>query len=340
MLVYQPQISKWDGNRIEFRSALAIKPAGATNETFGVAFATARTQVDKVMRTVVFENLKVTKSDFPTLPDRGASYAAELETRLANDLRTISLDRLQASLAAAGIKPPAVPVNNAPPQIIVSHSPAILVPIDGAPVLKPIPNHSRYQRVINTRALVIQGGFGDEYYIHVYDGWLSAKALSGPWSQAFMRPLVQSEFDSIANELAKSNTVDLLDGGPKADPKPSLSKGVPAIYTAQGPAELIVFSGQPDFVPIVGTQLLWASNTTSDVLIDLATNGYYVLLAGRWFTSMSFSGPWSFVPSDALPAGFAKIPPHSLAGAVLPSVAGTPITTPTPDSDRQRTRRR
>ena len=45
-------------------------------------FATARTQVDKVTRTVVFENLKITKSDFPTLPDRGAAYAAELQTRV------------------------------------------------------------------------------------------------------------------------------------------------------------------------------------------------------------------------------------------------------------------
>ena len=155
VLVYQPQVNKWDGNQIDFRAALAIKPTGAKEETFGVVFATARTQVDKVARTVVFENLKITKSDFPTLPNHGAAYAAELQTRFAKDLKTISLDRLEASLAAAGIKPSPVPVSNTPPQVIVSYSPAILVPIDGAPVMKPIPNHSRYQRVINTRALII-----------------------------------------------------------------------------------------------------------------------------------------------------------------------------------------
>ena len=148
VLVYQPQVAKWDGNQIEFRTALAIKPTGTKEETFGVAFATARTQVDKVARTVVFENLKITKSDFPTLPDHGAAYAAELQTHFATDVKTISLDRLQASLATAGIKPSVVPVDNTPPQVIVSYSPAILVPIDGPPVMKPIPNHSRYQRVI------------------------------------------------------------------------------------------------------------------------------------------------------------------------------------------------
>src|SRR5437762_2255356 len=215
VLVYQPQVNKWDGNQIDFRAAVAIKPSGAQNETFGVVFATARTQVDKVARTVVFENLKIAKSDFPTLPDRGASYATELQTRFASDLKTISLDRLQASLAAAGIKPAAMQVSNTPPQVIVSYSPAILVPIDGAPVMKPIPNHSRYQRVINTRALIIQGGFGDNYYIHVYDGWLSSSSLSGPWSSAVMGPFVRRQFDSVAQALAKANTVDLLDGGPK-----------------------------------------------------------------------------------------------------------------------------
>jgi hypothetical protein len=324
LLIYQPQVNSWVDNKLDFRSAMAIKPTGAKEETFGVVFATARTQVDKVARTVVFENLQITKLDFPTLPDHGAGYQGELQKRLTSDVRTISLDRLETSLAAAGIKPPTVAVNNAPPQVIVSYSPAILVPIDGAPVLKPVPNHSRAQRVINTRALILQGGFGNNFYIHVYDGWLSSTGISGPWTQAFPGPLMANEMNAIAQELSKAGTVDLLDGGPKANPKPSLANGVPTIYTAQGPAELIIFDGQPNFVPIVGTQLLWASNTTNDVLIDTTNNDYYVLLAGRWFKAQGLTGPWTFVASNALPPGFAQIPPTSLAGAVLPSVSGTP----------------
>ena len=117
----------------------------------------------------------------------------------------------------------------------------------------------------------------------------------------------------------------MLDGGPKANPKPSLANGVPTIYTSQVPTELIVFKGQPDFVPIVGTQLLWASNTTSDVLINTVDSYFYVLLAGRWFKApaRNDAGPWAYVASTALPPDFARIPPHSLAGAVLPTVAGT-----------------
>ena len=80
VLVYQPQINSWTDNQLNFRAALAIKPTGAKAETFGVIFATARTQVDKVLRTVTFENLKISKIDFPTLPNRGAAYVAELQT--------------------------------------------------------------------------------------------------------------------------------------------------------------------------------------------------------------------------------------------------------------------
>ena len=324
LLVYQPQINKWEGNQLDFRAAVAIQPTGATRETFGTFFATARTQVDRVARTVVLENVAIYRSDFPLLPDRGAAYAAELGQRIASDLRTISLDRMEAALAAAGVQAPPVAVNNDPPQILVAQQSALLVPIDGAPVLKPVAQTTRFQRVVNTRALLLEGGVSGSYYLHLYDGWMTADSLSGPWSVAKPGPFEKRDLDAIAADLSAKNVVDLLDGGPKASPKPSLANGVPLVFTAQGPAELIVFTGKPDFVPVDGTQLLWASNTHGDVLIDTRTSLYYVLLAGRWFRAPAMTGPWAYVAHDALPQDFARIPPASPAGVVLPSVAGTP----------------
>src|SRR6202046_1726165 len=120
VLVYQPQINSWTDNQLNFRAALAIKPAHAKAETFGVIFATARTQVDKVLRTVTFEQLKISKVDFPTLPDHGAAYVSELQTQFTKSIRTMSLDRLESSLALAGIKPPTVAVQSNAPWIIIS----------------------------------------------------------------------------------------------------------------------------------------------------------------------------------------------------------------------------
>ena len=318
-VIYQPQVESWDGNQIQVRAAVSVKPAGAAGPSFGSVFATARTEVDRASRTVTFNDLSITKSNFPTLPDQGAAYAAELKTKLGAAVRTISLDRVEASLKAAGVKAPSFPVRNEPPRIIVSNSPAILVPIDGAPVLKPT-DDTRFSRVINTRALILQGGLGDSFYMHVYDGWLSSSSLDGPWTQANRTPFGMSE---VARKLAAAGLVDMLDGGPNANPKPSLANGVPTVYVSQVPTELIVFKGNPNFQPIAGT-LLWATNTHADVFIDTTTNDYFVLLSGRWFRAAGTNGPWSFVASNALPPDFAHIPLTSPAAVVLAAVSGTP----------------
>ena len=94
--------------------------------------------------------------------------------------------------------------------------------------------------------------------------------------------------------------------------------------SAEGPAEIVVFKGQPAFEPIAGTQLLWASNASGDVIMDTIGDGYYLLISGRWFRAASLSGPWSYVASNQLPAEFSHIPANSPAAEVLTAVAGTP----------------
>lgn len=320
VLVYQPQVSQWDGNVLQFRCAVAFKPGASGKETFGVVWASARTHVDKLARMVTLEDLQVVKSNFPTLDDKGAALAASLQASLASNAQTISLDRLEASLALSGVKPPAFAVNTAPPRIIVSYTPALLVPIDGAPVVKDVPD-TRFERVINTQELIVRKKDGDSWYLHVYDGWLSAASLQGPWSQAGFTPL---GLDDLAASLAKGGRVNLLDGDPNAQPKPSLNNGVPAVYVVQDQAEMILFKGDPNLVPVTGTGLLVATNTAASVFVDTASNNYFVLLAGRWFQAPGLNGPWAYVANNALPPDFARIPKNTQAGVVLASVAGTP----------------
>src|SRR5262249_9249208 len=104
----------------------------------------------------------------------------------------------------------------------------------------------------------------------------------------------------------------------------ALPPWVPAIYLAYAPAELIVFRGQPTFQPVPGTQLLWVSNSSGDVIMDTGNNQYYLLISGRWFRAGSLTGPWSYVAGNELPADFHRIPPSGSAGQVLAAVAGTP----------------
>ena len=321
LLVYQPQVNSWDGNLLDFRAVVAAKRAGSDQETFGVIWARARTQVDRVARMVLLEDVTLTKSNFPTLPDNGAALLREFQVQLASVAkRIIALDRLEASLAAsATVKPAGIPVNNAPPTILVSYAPALLIPIDGAPVLRPVPG-TAFERVINTHALILRPLGSSTYYLHVYDGWLYAGTLEQPWFQPMVLP---AGIDQVAKTLAQSGVVDLIDGG-KVQPKASLANGVPTIHVSQTPSELLMFKGQPTFSPITGTTLQWASNTANDVLFDSASKEYFVLLSGRWFRSAALTGPWTYVASTSLPADFKKIPPDAPASIVLASVAGTP----------------
>jgi hypothetical protein len=100
------------------------------------------------------------------------------------------------------------------------------------------------------------------------------------------------------------------------------------IVVATVPAELIVCLGEPNLSPIAGEQLLYVSNTESDVFFEINRQKYYLLLSGRWFSSPSFKeGPWTFVHPDSLPRIFAEIPEQSPKGDVLSHVPGTPQAT-------------
>jgi hypothetical protein len=317
--IYQPQVESWKDNLLAFRAAVAVKPQDGSAQMFGVVWGTARTQVDRVARLVSLENVTLTRSNFPTVPDNGASYLAEMQQQAG--YTSIALDRIEASLAATLMAPQAgVPVKNTVPRIIVSESPAILIPISGKPVLRTIPNQ-KFERVINTRALIARPLGGKIYYVHVYDGWLSAATLDGPWT---VTPIVPDGLAPLAQDLGVTGQVVLLDGG-NASPKPSLANGAPTLYVSQVPAELIVFKGPPVFEPIPGTSLLFGTNTLSDVIREQLSGQFYLLVSGRWYQAGSLvNGPWSYVASNALPPDFWLIPPSSRAGVVLVSVANTP----------------
>jgi preprotein translocase subunit SecB len=55
----------------------------AKAEAFGVIFATTRTQVDKVLRTVTFENLQISKVDFAAV-EVEAAQGAERTDRVSS----------------------------------------------------------------------------------------------------------------------------------------------------------------------------------------------------------------------------------------------------------------
>ena len=137
--VYLPQLDSWDGNRLEFHSAVSVQTGATAAAVFGVASFLADTQVDKGARQVTFDDLRIVRVQFPSAQDQEATFKKLLEQSIPPRVRTIELDRLEAALAMreAQAKGESKPLKNDPPRIVFSTTPAILVLIDGSPAYQP-----------------------------------------------------------------------------------------------------------------------------------------------------------------------------------------------------------
>jgi hypothetical protein len=322
--VYLPQLDSWDGHRLEAHAAVSLKAPASDQPTFGVVAFQADTQVDKGARQVTLDQIRIVRAQFPSAPDKEAAYKKLLEQNIPARVRTIELDRLEAALAVdeARAKGRQLALKSDPPRILFSKVPAMLVLIDGSPAYTPV-SGTKYARVLNTRVLVLKNDAGT-HYLRLFDGWMTAAAVTGPWSIATPPP---RDLDPVMQAVAKAGAVDLLTGADPKDPKsrPSVATGpVPAILVAFEPTELIVTQGEANYLPIDGTQLLYVSNTTGHVFKHLGDQQTYVLVAGRWFRAGSPEGPWTHVAGKDLPPDFAKIPDESPKENVKASVPGTP----------------
>ena len=281
--------------------------------------------MDKDKRLVTLSRQKVRKVVFPSQPEKDAAILEVLRKEVAPITRTLALDRFAALLEASEADKAArsVELGHTPPKIVFSTTAALLAYVDGEPAWRPVKD-TKLERAINTRVLLLRHG-NDQHYLHVFDGWMAAKELEGPWKPEKKE---SKDLQKAVADAKASGQVDLLPGGNLNDPKtlPSLKQAgrEPRIVVATTPTELIVTEGEPDYVPIEGTGLLYAKNTTGNVFKDTSDQRLYVLVSGRWFRAATQEGPWEYVANDALPAGFARIPDDSAKENVKAAVAGTP----------------
>lgn len=320
-LLYQPQVDSWKKNHLEARSAVTVTRAGSSTPIYGIVSISARTDSDKDTRMVTLEDLKVTSASFPA----DASQQSELLDLLRQSLpawpRTISLDRLLADLALtdALADTESVPVNNTPPKIVFSTTPSVLILIDGEPIYRSLPGFP-YSHVINTPALMLFNSAAGRFYLDGGNLWMTATNLNGPWSRATNPP---SDLERAKTQLTATEEKDPHDHSKDVTAAQPANGAPPTVYVSTVPAELLQTKGKPRFSPIKKTKLSYVTNTQNDIFMDVKTQDYYTLLAGRWFKAKSLNGPWSFVPGDQLPRDFLRIPPDSPKGPVLASIPGT-----------------
>lgn len=315
--VYPPQLDRWQGDRLEGQAAVAVQPAGAEKPLFGVVWLSARTEVDSATGMVKVRDISASRASFPTAAAQSRGYLDAVRRHLSAVTWTVARDRLEAELAIdhASRDVQSQPLRNAPPRILYSESPAILVPIDGPPQLKEMAGLDLL-RVVNTRALILQEKATRRFYLFVAGHWMEAAAIEGPWTEAYVRP---SALEEAKQQALANGQVELVDEDESATDR------VPILYVTTGPAELVQTDGPPQYLPIQGTNLLYVTNTPNRLFLDLTTQKYYLLLSGRWYRTASLSrGSWEYVPGTNLPNDFAMIPSEHPAESVRASVPGTP----------------
>jgi hypothetical protein len=124
-----------------------------------------------------------------------------------------------------------------------------------------------------------------QYYLLLNNIWLTAGDLHGPWSRSM----------KLSKAFEKVPDFGKFAGVKKAVPPPQVPTAIiPQVFYSQFPAEVILFDGRPTYTAIPGTQLVYANNTDSPVFVYGATQTYYYLAAGRWFSAQSLTGPWTF----------------------------------------------
>lgn len=315
VLVYQPQVASWDRQKhmVAF-SAVSYRAKAAEKDALGTIKFEADTSVAVADRLVSFEKLKISEANFQSLPkDQLQQVVATIEKALGPRERVIALDRVLANIDKSGIIPKNVEgIKADPPAVFFSKTPAVIVNLDGEPIWSPIKeNDLKY--AVNTNWDLFEHGPSKTYYLRNNDNWLKATAVNGPWTAAGTLP------PSFGKLPADENWKDVKAALPG---KTVAASAIPKVFVTEKPGELILLRGEPSYLLVEGTQLLWVSNTDSDVFRLGRTGLVYYLVAGRWFSAPDFTGPWTFATPN-LPADFKKIPLEHERSRVLASVPGT-----------------
>ncbi len=312
IVMYQPQLESFKANKLTGRAVVSVTPKGQTEPVFGVVWLSARISTNRDNRTVKFLDIDIPEVKFPNAdPSKVVKLTSILkQTIMAWDI-TISLDRILTQLdLVEKEKAVADDIKSTPPKIMVVKYPTVLITIDGEPQLQKIENSS-LMRVVNTPFFIVLEPEKKTYYLKGGNRWFTASDIKGIWQTVVSPP-------SSVIEAAKKDSMQTSQGSKKAGDR------IPKIIVTTEPTELIVTEGEPKYSPIFGTDLLYITNTESDIFMEIGSQQHFVLLSGRWFMANSLEeSKWTYVPSEKLPADFIKIPVGSAKDHVLANVAGT-----------------
>lgn len=323
--IYQPQLESFQEDDLESRAAVAVERKGQEGLVFGAVWFKARLLTDRETRLAMLAEVVVTAARFPDLEEGQVEELSRfLEQEIPQWNLEFSLDELLADLAdQQKISEDSREFNMVAPTIHYRDHAAVLVLVDGDPFFRPLEG-SKAEYLANSAFFIVREQGARSLYLRGAGHWFTSQDLTGAWTVTENLPPALAEIATQVENDEKQQAEEMAQDAQGVGAEEVADTELPEVIVSLEPAELLYTTGKPDMAPVAGTQLLYVRNTDSDVLLDIASQKYYLLLAGRWYRSASLEkGPWEFVAFDKLPADFAKIPPESDMGTVLASVEGT-----------------
>jgi hypothetical protein len=296
------------------RIAVGLTPAAGATEVFGIAELNVDTAADMGTRTVLLSGMKTGEVRFPSAKDaaEAESWRALTAKLLPSQPVTIALDRVLAYVNASNGHHNDAKISMEPPPILVSTQPAVLVMIDGEPILVDV-EKTTLQHVVNTNWDLFFDKQSSRYFLRKDKSWLVAKGLKEAWSPVTKLP---GDFARLP-DTPEYTGIKTTAASPQAPPVVTL------VLVVNKPSELIVIKGQPAFQPIAGTQLMLVTNTDTDLFFHTTERSFYLLTSGRWFATADLKSQKWNAATTSLPPDFSAIPTDHPKAHVLAAVPGT-----------------
>ena len=193
------------------------------------------------------------------------------------------------------------------PMVYYSTKPAEIIVFNGVPEWTAIPG-TQLSYALNTGSPVFKYTPTGAFYFLTSGRWFTASGPMGPWT--FCTYNLPPDFKQIPPNSPVSEVLASVPGTPEAEDAVLIAQ-IPTTVTvnpASAASEVKVsYVGQPQFLPITGTTMYYATNTPNKVI--QVGSQYYVCYQGLWFVGTSPTGPWT--TAQIVPQVIYTIPPSS-----------------------------
>ena len=141
VVLYQPQVETWKAYRLlRARMAVAFRRMEASSPVLGAVVLEGDTATSSDTGQVRISGIRIVEGRFPALSPADSDRLLDaLRARMTKEDVIVSLERITAYLERAETALSPAPLKPDPPRILMSTRPAVLVLLEGPPVLAPVP---------------------------------------------------------------------------------------------------------------------------------------------------------------------------------------------------------